>query len=86
MKVRMLLLAATLMTATGAFAQSQPANESRQKPARDQQASSPVPAAKAPTVKRTHRNQAAAKPKKGTPTSEPTRPAKPSIPVAPAAQ
>ena len=85
MKVRMLLLAATLMTATGAFAQSQPANESTQKPARDQQASSPVPA-KAPTVKRTHRNQAAAKPKKGTPTSEPTRPAKPSIPVAPAAQ
>lgn len=85
MKVRMLLLAATL-TANGAFAQSQPDNESTPKPARDQQASRPVPAAKAPPVKRGHRNQAAAKPKKGAPTSEPTRPAKPSIPVAPAAQ
>ena len=86
MKVRMLLLAATLMTACGAFAQSQPDNEPAQKSARDQQASSAVPAAKARPVKRSHRNQAVAKPKKGAPTSEPTRPAKPSIPVAPAAQ
>lgn len=86
MKLPTLLLAAALFTAGAATAQSQPDTGPAQQAARDQQAASPAQADKAPPVRRSHANKAAAKPKKGAPTAEPTRPAKPSIPVAPAAQ
>ena len=88
MKLPTMLLAAALFTAGGAIAQSQPDTGPgpAQPPTRDQQAASPAQAKKAPPAKRSHGNKAAAKPKKGAPTAEPTRPAKPSITVAPAAQ